>query len=174
MVIAETPRLSLRHLRHDDAVAMNAVFGDPEVMLFGDGVRDPEWVTFWIAKWLNEYYPRWQFGAWAVVDKGSTTVIGYCGLSRFPERCSDVEAELGFRLARPYWGRGLATEAATAVRDHAFAVLGVPRLIAHIDPANVGSLHVVAKLGMRYARDVMLPGYDHPDHVYAIDRTERT
>lgn len=172
MLIAQTPRLTLRHFRPDDAGAMDAVFGDPEVMRFGDGVRPPDWVRAWVASWPDEHYPRWGFGAWAVVDNPTSAVIGYCGLTRFPGRCAPGEAEIGFRIARAHWGRGLATEAARAALDHAFAALRLPRLIALVDPANVKSIRVVEKLGMRYERDAMLPGYDHPDRVYAVDRAD--
>lgn len=168
MAVAETSRLIIRQLRPSDGEAMDAVFGDAEVMRYGDGVRRPEWVRSWIAGWVNEYYPRWGFGMWAVVDRGTSAVLGYCGLSRFPERCAAAEAEIGFRLARAYWGRGLATEAAMAVREYAFGRVGVSRAIAMIDPANVASLRVAEKIGMRYEREVMLAGYDHPDHLYAV------
>src|SRR4051812_16219943 len=118
MVIVQTPRLILRHFTPGDIEAMTAIFADPEVMRFSDGVRSPQWVRSWIANWINDYYPKWHFGPWAVLDKETSTVIGYAGLTRFPERCADHEAEIGFRLARAHWQRGLATEAAQAVRDH--------------------------------------------------------
>src|SRR2546428_11753491 len=120
MVSAETSRLVLRQFRLSDGEAMDGVFGDAEVMRYGDGVRPPQWVRSWIAGWIDNYYPRWGFGCWAVVDNGTCGVIGYCGLSRFPGRCAVDEAEIGFRLARAYWGRGLAAQAAMAARRHAF------------------------------------------------------
>jgi ribosomal-protein-alanine N-acetyltransferase len=170
MVIAETPRLVLRHFHLADGETMGRVFGDPEVMRYGEGVRSPQWVRSWIAGWIDEHYLQWGFGAWAVVDKQTSAAIGYCGLSRFPGRCAPDEAEIGFRLARTNWGRGLATEAALAVRGHAFNALALPRLVALIDPANVASIRVAEKIGLRYEREAMLPGYDHADHLYALDR----
>jgi RimJ/RimL family protein N-acetyltransferase len=97
-------------------------------------------------------------------------VIGYCGLSRFPGRCAAGDTEIGFRLARPFWGRGFATEAARAVRDHAFDTLALPRLIAIIDPGNLASIRVAEKIGMRYEKDVSFEGYTHPDRLYALER----
>src|SRR4051794_34046763 len=169
VVITETSRLLLRQLCSNDAEAMAGVFGDAEVMRFGDGVRTSEWVRSWIGDWVNEYYARWGFGAWAVVEKATMRVMGYCGLSRFPGRCAAGETEIGFRLARAYWGRGFATEAALAVHDYAFVTLHIPRLIALIDPENVPSLRVVEKIGLRYEQEIMLPGYDHPDRLYAAE-----
>ena len=167
MLIAETSRLMLRQFYFEDVEAMNAVFGDAEVMRYGEGVQSPQWVRSWISSWINEYYPRQGFGFWAVVIKETSNVIGYCGLSRFPGRCAADEAEIGFRLARSYWGRGIATEAAAAVRDHGFGSLHLPKIVAIIDPANVASIRVAQKLGLGYERDVMFDGYDHPDHVYS-------
>ena len=149
---------------------MNAVFGDADVMRYGDGPQSSEWVRAWIAKCIDERYPAWGFGSWAVVDKVRDVVVGYCGLSRFPERCAADEAEIGFRLARAQWGRGFATEAAFAVCSHAFNALGLPRLVALIDPANCASIRVAEKIGMTYERDAMLRGYDHPDWLYARSR----
>ena len=171
MVITQTERLILRQFRDDDSRALEGIFGDAEVMRYGEGVRTSQWVQSWLARWLEEHYRQWGFGMWAVVERGTADVIGYCGLSRFPGRCATPdEAEIGFRLVRPRWGRGFATEAAAAVRDHAQGALRVPRLIALIDPANVASVRVVLKLGFRYERDAMLPGYDHPDHLYSLGR----
>jgi [ribosomal protein S5]-alanine N-acetyltransferase len=171
MIIARTQRLILRQFYAGDAGAMDRVFGDAEVMRYGDGVRTAEWVRSWLARWGGEYYPQWGFGMWAVVEASTSDVIGYCGLTRFPGRCATCdEAEIGFRLARTHCGRGFAAEAAMAVRDYAFDVLHVPRLIALIDPANLASVRVVRKLGFRYDRDAMLEGYDHPDHVYSLTR----
>ena len=59
-------------------------------------------------------------------------------------------------------------EAARAVRDYAFDTLCLERLIAIIDPANVASIRVAEKLGMRYEADVSFEGYSHPDRVYAV------
>ena len=169
MIIVETKRLVLRQFRLSDADAMNRVFGDPEVMRFGDGVQTPEWVHDWLRRRLENYRQKSGIGPWAVIEKSSGETIGYCGLFYFPDVCGQPETEIGYRLALPYWGRGYATEAARAVRDYAFNILCLPRLIAMIDPQNVASIRVAEKLGMHYEKDVMFEGYTHPDCVYAIE-----
>ena len=166
--IATTERLTLRHFHLLDAEPMYQVFGDPEVMRFGDGVRTIEWVQDWLRTCLERYYQTWGFGPYAVVEKHSQNLIGYCGLFYFPDINGQPEVEIGYRLARAAWGQGYATEAAHAVRDFAFQTLGIKRLIAIIDPANAASIRVAEKIGMHYEKDVMLEGYDHPDHVYGI------
>lgn len=168
MCVLETERLSLRHFHILDSEPMYRVFGDAEVMRFGDGVKTKQWVRGWLRTCLEYYYPTWGFGPYAVVKRQEKEVIGYCGLFFFPNVGGQPEFEIGYRLARTEWGRGYATEAARAVRDFAFETLGVKRLIAMIDPANTASIRVAEKLGMLYEKEVMFEGYTHPDHVYVI------
>ena len=165
-----TERLFLRPFHILDAEAMHRVFGDPEVMRFGDGAQTKEWVDAWLQTCLERYYQTWGFGPYAVVEKQFQNVIGYCGLFIFPDINGKPEVEIGYRLARFAWGQGFATEAASAVRDYAFDVLGLKRLIAMIDPSNLSSIRVAQKIGMQYESEVMLEGYTHPDHVYVITR----
>ncbi len=97
---------------------MTRLFGDPEVMKYSDGVKSPQWVDAWIARWIDELYPTWRFGMWPIIEKSTGTTIGYCGLSRFPNRCAKNETEIGFRLARTYWGQGFATGCHGGTRSH--------------------------------------------------------
>lgn len=154
MIIADASRIFLRCFHVADLDAMTAVFGDAEVMRFGRGPQSRAWVQGWLRGCLEDYYQKWGFGLWAVVHKAERRVIGYCGLMRFDDIDGQPEIELGYRLTRGFWGRGLATEAAGAVRDHAFGVLGLPRLISLIDPRNTASLRVAEKTGLRYEKDV--------------------
>lgn len=169
MIVTETERLQLRELEDGDAASLEAVLADPEVMRFSSGILHPAEIPAWIGDRRREY-ARWGFGRWAVVAREERRLIGYCGLTRFDDLGDVPEVEVGYRLARTSWGRGLATEAATAVLDHAFGLLGLSRLIALVDPSNRASVRVAEKLGMRYERDVMRPGYAHPDRLYAVLR----
>ena len=78
--------------------------------------------------------------------------VGICGLA--PQTIDDInEVELGYRLMPEFWGRGMATEAACACRDYAFKNLGMPRIIAIIEPANAGSIRVTEKVGLRFEKE---------------------
>lgn len=147
---------------------MLRVFGDAEVMRFGQGVQTKEWVQAWLHTCLEHYYQDWGFGPYAVVEWDRGEVIGYCGLFFFPDVNGQSEVEVGYRLARSAWGQGYASEAARAVCNYAFDTLGIKRLITMIDPANVASIRVAEKIGMRYEKEVSFEGYTHPDHVYVI------
>jgi ribosomal-protein-alanine N-acetyltransferase len=173
MIVVETERLILRHFHIFDVEAMNRVFGDAEVMRFGPGVQTTLWVQDWLRGCLENYYQKWGFGKWAVVEKSKRETIGYCGLSYLPDLLGQPEIDIGYRLVRSVWGRGYATEAVLAVRDYSFNVPCLPRLIAMIDPQNVASIRVAEKAGMRYETEVMFEGYTHPDHVYSISNSMR-
>lgn len=169
MFSLKTKRLLLRQFEMSDLEQLHRqVFSDAEVMYFGDGPQTREWTRQWIETSLENYKVR-GFGPYAVMKKDSLELIGYCGLFLFPEVDGHSEVEIGYRLGRSTWGNGYATEAATVVRDFALHDLHLQRLIALIDPGNTASLRVAKKLGMQYEKDVMLEGYDHPDHLYALN-----
>ena len=165
MIITTTDRLIIRHLDSDDVAALCQLFGDAEVMRYGDGVQSRDWVAQWIQR-ANTHYQQWGYGPYAVVQTATGTLIGYCGLFLFDDVNGRPEVEIGYRLIRSFWGHGYATEAAQAVATYATTTWGIKRLIALIDPSNVASIRVAHKLGMHYEADVMFDGHTHPDHVY--------
>jgi RimJ/RimL family protein N-acetyltransferase len=85
-------------------------------------------------------------------------------------------ADLGYRLRRRYWRRGLAGEASRALLRHAFATVGLNRVIAQTMAVNAGSRGVMAAVGLRYVRtyfpvwDDPLPGSDQGEVEYEITR----
>lgn len=168
MLIAETDRLLLRNFHVADAGAMDHVFGDPDVSRYCGGVKSPEQVRKWLRGCLQDYHELWGFGLWAVVEKERRQVIGFCGFTRFDDVDGQPETEIGYRLARACWGRGLASEAAVAVRDYGFDTLCFPRLIAIIDPANSASIRVATKLGMGLEKPATFRG--KAVHIYAMGR----
>jgi RimJ/RimL family protein N-acetyltransferase len=105
----------------------------------------------------------WGFGLWAVVHRADLRVIGYCGRPLFDDVDGREEIEIGYRLNRPYWGRGLATETAGAAREYALGHLGLRRRIALIDPENVRSVRVSAKSGLRHEKDTLFCGKQVPE-----------
>jgi RimJ/RimL family protein N-acetyltransferase len=172
MIILETKRLVLRHFEYSDEKSLGAIFGDPDVMRYGNGVQSEEWIHNWLRRCIEDYYEQRGYGPWAVIKKSSQSLIGYCGLFFYPDVNGRPEIELGYRLAQAAWGQGYATEAAQAVRDFAFNSLGLTRLIAIIDPHNAASLQVAEKAGMKYEGEVMLEGYTYPDRVYSITQDD--
>ena len=165
----DTGRLELRPLVFADHKALNVLFSDEQVMKSSiNGIMSSEEVMVWITAQIEEHKNNNGISILAVNNKSIAQVIGYCGLSLFPNIDGATEIEIGYRLIREYWGFGYATEAATAVRDYAFIELKLTRLVALIEPINQRSIGVAKKIGMSYEKDVMLEGYDHPDHLYSM------
>lgn len=104
-------------------------------------------------------YRKYGFGKWAVLLKETSQLIGYCGIA-VEEIDGKQETELGYRLSENYWEHGLATEAARAALDYGFNKLGLPDIIAVVEPANIASVRVIEKLGMEYKRQTLFHGLE--------------
>jgi [ribosomal protein S5]-alanine N-acetyltransferase len=166
MLIAQTDRLFLRHFHIADGDALDRVFGDPEVMHFGSKIQSPDWVrNKFLPGCLEDYHRKWGFGLYAVVQKNSGQVLGFCGLTHFADVAGKPEIEIGYRLARAHWGLGFATEAAGTVREYAFQTLSLPRVISIIHPQNQRSIRVAQKIGMRFEKEITF--HNNPAHIYS-------
>jgi [ribosomal protein S5]-alanine N-acetyltransferase len=141
-----TRRLRLRAPAASDAAALLGILGDPEVTRFHNM---PTLATLGHAEdalaRLAERYAARDTIRWAIEPIEGGDMIGTVGLLHFDFEHS--RAEIGYEIGRPWWGRGLATEAAAAVVRYGFSVLGVHRIEAGILPGNDASVRVVQKLG---------------------------
>jgi RimJ/RimL family protein N-acetyltransferase len=168
MSTLETERLILRSFGEEDVDAMAQLFANPGFMRFSLGVFTERQKTVdFIEKvmgWDRASMPS-QF---AVVPRSGHAVIGYCGFHHHPEVPGEVE--IGYRLHPDYWNRGLTTEAARAVRDHAFADLKLRRVISLIHPENIPSRRVAEKNGMKVEKEITFRGF--PTLVYGITREQ--
>lgn len=156
-IITETSRLILRELTLEDVDALHAIMGDPQIMAFSlYGTRTREEVHGIIETQLSEYQQR-GYGNWAVVEKDSNQFVGFCGLR--PQTVEgETQAEIAYRFNKAWHGKGLATEAARAVRDHAFQALGMDKVISIIEPQNIPSIRVAEKNGMTLERECVYSG----------------
>lgn len=168
----ETDRLLLRALTETDSAALVSVFCDDAVMRFSDGIKDPAWIRNFCSIAINEWYPAWG-GPYAVTDRSTGDVIGYCGLFKNLDYLgASNDRELGYRFARSWWGRGLGYEAANAVLSSRSATTGINRIVAMVDPDNVASVRILEKLKMRQTGTIMKDWYDHPDLLFEINVDE--
>ncbi len=98
------------------------------------------------------------FGLWAVTDRASGGLIGFCGFWPLGEDGRGGELLYGISTAR--WGEGLATEAAEAMIRHGFEEIGLDRIVAGADTRNTASLRVMEKAGMFHDGRDLRNGHD--------------
>jgi [ribosomal protein S5]-alanine N-acetyltransferase len=153
-----TPSLDLRPFADADAGPMHAIYSDAVVMRYvATGPTADRAATERLLRDYGLHQRAHGFSFWGVVERSSGALIGDAGLYRTPSG----EVELGYTLGRPWWGRGYATEAASAWLEAAFGPLGIPAVIALAEPANVASLRVLEKAGMRRAGERSAFGRPH-------------
>ena len=164
----ETERLLLRPFARDDLDEFASINADAAVMRYiGDGKPQTRAQTEMRLNAILNHWTQHGFGLWAVVDKASNALSGFCGLQYLD---NTAEIEVGYRLARQFWGLGYATEAAAATLRYAFEVLGLDRIVAVVQPENVASQSVIEKIGLRYVKDARF--YNSDVEYYAITRGE--
>lgn len=168
MDVIETERLRLRRFTLDDLNAVRCIYGDSEVMRYmWDGRARTEVQIGDTLAFLMRSWEKPGFGMWAVLHKGQDEVIGRCGISFLD---GTPEAEIGYILARAYWGRGYATEAANASLRYGFEQLGLERIVAVTRPDHLVSQRVLRKLGLVYERNAYYYGAEQA--YYAVNREE--
>lgn len=168
MIVAETPRLILRHLTKDDVDDLAAIYADLIVMKFYPRTLTYEETQQQVERIINTYEQR-GFSLWATIHKADNKFIGRCGL--IPQLVDgQQEIEIGYMLAKEYWGRGLATEAACASRDYGFEKVGCDRLISLIAPGNIVSQKVAMKVGLTYEKDATM--WEKTVRVYVIHKNQ--
>ncbi|MGI8864074.1 MAG: GNAT family N-acetyltransferase [Solirubrobacteraceae bacterium] len=171
----DTHRMLLRQWRPSDEVAMGNINSDPEVTRYLNRPVGTAATRAFYAMVLA-HWEEYGFGFWAVQSQeleNAGAFLGFIGAGHpnfLPELSARVE--IGWRLARSAWGRGLATEGAGAVRDHLFEALGLPELISIIHPENARSQAVARKLGMSVSEHVHHPVMDMPVEVWRITKKE--
>ncbi|MFD0278815.1 GNAT family N-acetyltransferase [Kitasatospora sp. NPDC127111] len=163
-----TERLVLRRFTPEDADHLTELDGDPEVMRYLTGGRPTprEVVVETLLPLYFDHYERYgDLGWWAAEERDGGAFLGWFEF-RPLDPADRGEVELGYRLRRPAWGRGYATEGARALIRQGFTGLGVRRVVAYTMAVNRGSRRVMEKAGLRYVRTF------HEDHPEAIPGSE--
>jgi RimJ/RimL family protein N-acetyltransferase len=153
-----TDRLALRGWRDSDLAPWAAMNADPEVREYFPGVLTREQSEASAARFQADLDQR-GWGWWAVEVRATGEFIGFTGLDPVDEDMPFTGVEAGWRLARPYWGNGSATEAALAALDHGFTTLGLAEILAITTATNLRSQAVMRRIGM--TRDPA-DDFEHP------------
>jgi RimJ/RimL family protein N-acetyltransferase len=142
----QTERMVLRLMEMSDVDDLMGIFSDPVAMRHYPSTKSRQEAQEWVRRVQESYRDR-GFGLWVAVLEDSGEFVGQCGLT-VQEVEGKNEVEIGYLFLRKFWGRGLATEAARAARDHGFNTLGYERLVSLIDPGNLASRRVAEKVGL--------------------------
>lgn len=150
---------TMQPIRDPDLDTLTAIWADPEVTRFlpSRGIPIPKAD---VEKSLSSFIHHWKvqgYGIWTIKKDTSFEMVGYCGL-RYLNELDEIEILYG--LARPYWGKGIATQAAKASISYGFNVAALDKLIAMVLPENQASKRVIEKAGLRYEKQI---------HMFALD-----
>jgi [ribosomal protein S5]-alanine N-acetyltransferase len=163
-----TARLRLRLPVPGDVDVVRRIHQEPAAVAHNpsDALADGDAAEDLLRRWQN----RWQrdgVGYWMVTGRIDPTVIGFCGVK--PMRLADAPVlNLFYRFDPAVWGRGLATEAVTAVIGWVTRIRPDQRLIARIRPDNTPSARVAAKIGLVRAPAQDTDGEDGLDHIWVL------
>lgn len=156
-VIVETPRLLIREWRPSDIGAAEAIYQDPETMQYmGAGAPyEPAVVAAAIGVAITKHRER-GYAMWALEERATGALVGHCGLQPLGD-----EVEIGVLIERSRWGRGYATEAEQAVLGVGFTTLGLSKIVALVQPANVASVVLLRHLGFEIEAEIEHGGRPH-------------
>ena len=168
-----TKRLLLRQWQDTDLGPFQELSADPDVMTY-IGCGRPRSAQE-AEQSLNGFVLRWVqqgYGLFAIELLQDGSFVGMCGLSKptfLPQLLPEIE--LGWRLKKDHWGRGLGSEAAEAVTQWAFDCLQIERLVSVIHTDNRPSHRLAQGIGMNYSHSTVLPKSETPVAIYTLERT---
>ncbi|OLP61335.1 GNAT family N-acetyltransferase [Xaviernesmea oryzae] len=160
MIITRTERLILRNWQDQDRDLFFTINSDPEVMAFFSSRRDR--VQSDALFDLNrDRIADTGYGFYALALAPSDKAIGFCGLARadLAPLLSDDTIEIGWRLARPFWGQGYVTEAAERLLAYGFDERDLPEIVSFAVAHNARSIAVMRRIGLTQVPD---GDFDHP------------
>lgn len=167
-MVLETDRLVLDQWRISDWIELRPIATDAEVMLYITG--GVPWVDDQIKSFVEhqvKLYVERGYCRRKLLAKPTLEMVSFCGLGLWRDA---PDPEIGWWLARRYWGHGLATEAARIVLQDAFERVRLNRIISITMSANTASIRIMEKLGLWFEREVERDGLCLLR--YGIDRTQ--
>lgn len=162
-----TARLVLEVPRIEEAPQILAIAGDPRTTVHNpsDHVADLPEAGHLVDRWL-QHWAEHGLGYWCVREHDATEVVGYCGLKRMTAAGQPV-LNLLYRFRPEVWGRGYATEAASAVVAWGARHRPGETILARVRPDNLTSQRVALRAGLRRDPALDEPGEDGDDLAFS-------
>jgi len=156
----ESQRVLLRHWKDSDLIPWVSMNADPETLVFFPRTRTPEESTKGF-EYERNFLLENNYGLWAAEEKTSGEFMGFVGIAwlELPTLADPRCREIGWRLAKRYWGKGYATEAAKVVLEYARYSLNITELYSVTSDLNLPSINVMKKIGLRERPEL---GFLHP------------
>jgi ribosomal-protein-alanine N-acetyltransferase len=164
-MVIQTARLALRQLQTSDAKAyfelsQNDGFRRFQISNYRrSSIKDAEQ---WIDK-ISAYHQRNGTGVIGVFDKKDSQLIGLCAL-KYLEDEGKSPIELMYRIDDRHWGQGYGFEIGQALISYAFTEMKLEKLVATVDPRNIPSKRILAKLGFRFLDMIKIESFDEELH----------
>jgi RimJ/RimL family protein N-acetyltransferase len=176
--LLETRRLLLRPFEPTDVENLLVLDGDGDVMryLTGGVPTSRETIEAEVLPGFLAPRGRMRTWAWAAIECQSSAFAGWFSLRPPDDRNS--EAELGFRLRKQFWNKGLGSEGASHLVDAGFTRFGLERIYAQTMHVNAASRRVMEKAGLIFVRrfhlqwDAPIDGAEHGEVEYVLTRME--
>lgn len=166
----ETERLFLRNLLPEDVESLVDLWTDPVITKYMGGPRDRTELTATLQEDCLQPY-AYEFDLWPVIEKATGKLIGHCGLLD-KDIDQSKQIEVIYVIARDHWGKGFASEAASALMEHAFSEKDLRRVVALIHPGNERSEKVSLSCGMSFEKEIEREG-GKMMRLFARDNTKR-
>lgn len=165
--IIETDRLFFSIWEENDIKYADELWGDSEVtkLITASGKMNEEEIKNRLKKEI-ENYRNFEIQYFPLYLKEKEIFVGCCGLR--PYNIEKNILEMGIHIKKEYWGEGIALEACKKIIKYAFETLKVSSLFAGHNPKNLGSAHLIKKLGFVYLGDEYYPptGLYHPSYIF--------
>jgi len=154
-IIAQTPRFCIREFAPADETIYLSLFDDKEVTLhLPKRTRHENLQMF--RETFREYMEKKVLGRWGMFNNGDDEFIGICLLRPYLNNTQQVE--LGYVLAKKFWGKGIAAEMAQIMVAYAFTHTDIPEIVAVTTLQNIGSQKVLMKAGLERRDNVFRDG----------------
>jgi ribosomal-protein-alanine N-acetyltransferase len=169
MIFLDTARLLFRSHQIEDEDDFIAMHTDPEVRRYVGGRAWP--VEEAVRRFRKGYvgHPNETYGMWATIFKADGKYIGCCGLNSTD---NGSRVALGYFIARPYWGRGLASEASKAFLDLGFNRLRLAGITADVQKGHAVSEHILQKFGFHFVSEELIPASGRIISLYELTQSE--